>query len=210
MMYFFIMLSCFLVLALSTQIITWDALENRTPDDICKLYEDNYVFQKTGNCYTEGEGCQYGTQSAEDIDHTTRRINFYRVITGLLPTTTGTEEVYRDNVNQACIIMQKNKIFSHSLTNTSLECWSQSGQTGAASSNIYYASVNTCSTSSISAYMGSLGHRRWVLHPPLISAYASVVGGYSALKVFGMPNNGSAEAFFIAYPPPGPVPYNVI
>lgn len=207
----------FVPLLLAKQIIEFPQLESRNPDDICQEYQNNYVWTKSSECYTQGQDCTYGTHSKEDIEWTGKRVNFFRNLTGLseIPLTTKTE--YLNYVNQASLVMSKNNIFSHSLDNESLECWTEAAKTGAAKSNIYWTSGAACSTNSITSYIDdsktdSLGHRRWILNPPLSQVVSGVAGGYSALLIMenGVLEGKNALSNFLAYPPPGPVPSDLI
>lgn len=201
----------------SKTIIEFPELEQRSADEVCQSYQSNYEWKKTTKCYTEGTGCNYGTHSSEDIEMTTKRLNFYRQLVGLSTVTPSTSNNDINYVNYASLIMEKNNRFNHDLSDTSLECWSENGQTGAANSNIYWTSGEACSTDSISSYIDdskvdSLGHRRWILNPPYAYVASGVAGHFSALLVMlsSVQNQQNIVPTFIAYPPPGPVPHDVI
>ena len=207
----------FVPLLLARQIIEFPELERRNPDDICQEYQNNYVWKKTGECYTPGQDCTYGTHSKEDIEWTGKRVNFFRKLTGLstIPLTQNSE--FLNYVNQASLVMDKNNVFSHKLNDETLKCWTKAAQTGAANSNIYWSSGPACSTNSITSYIDdsntdSLGHRRWILNPPLNQVVSGVAGSYSALLIMeeGVKNGKDTISKFLAYPPPGPVPSDLI
>lgn len=208
----------FLFLAIfvgSRTIVYYPELEKRSADSICQNYQSNYVWQKGNPCYTQGEGCQYGVHSQEDMEWTTKRVNFFRNLAGLTTIPQTTNQELFNQTNQASLIMDKNNILSHDLSNKNLICWNEEGKKGASNSNIYATSGSACSTDSIPSYISdsntpSLGHRRWILNPPLSEVVSGVGEKHSALLVTGLPKGPNTISKFLAYPPPGPVPSSII
>lgn len=197
------------------EIVYYRELEKRSADSICQNYQASYSWTKPNQCYVPGKDCEYGEHNQEDMEWTAKRVNFFRQIVGLneIPQSTNTELL--NQTNQACLIMDKNSIFDHDLNNKSLKCWNEAGKTGAENSNIYVTSGSACSTDSIPSYIddsstSSLGHRRWILNPPLSEVVSGVGEKHSALLIKGMPQKSSVISKFLAYPPPGPVPSDII
>ncbi|KAK8857696.1 hypothetical protein M9Y10_016104 [Tritrichomonas musculus] len=198
----------------SKTIVEFPELENRQPDEICQLYQRLYDHE-VSNCYKEGVGCQYGVHSPEDILWTGNRVNFFRNITGLNEIPLTKSQTFLNYTNQAALVMSKNHIFTHYFSNHSLECWSETAYTGGEFSNIFEASDEACTTISIPVYMQdtvvpSLGHRRWVINPPLQEVVSGVAGHYGTLLVMMDDYGPNKVDKFIAYPPPGPIPANLI
>lgn len=200
---------------LSKTVIEFPELEKRKANDICKEYQNNFIWTKKP-CYVPSEKeFVYGIQSKEDREMATKRVNFYRKLTGLA-TIPQTQSVgYQNRSDQAALIMEENKFFNHYFPEN-LKCWSSEGNWGALGGNLYYYSDYACSTDSIESYMRdentySLGHRRWVLDPPLPQVVTSAAGHYSVLlTTLYMYKVSNPIPTFVAYPPPGPVPYNII
>lgn len=196
-------------------IVYYPDLEKRSADSICQYYQSNFQWQRPNSCYTEGEGCTYGVHNEKDIEMTTKRVNFFRKISGLITIPTSTNNDLINRVNQASLIMDKNDVFSHDLSDKNLKCWSEAGKIGASNSNIYMSPESVCSTDSILYYIDdsnteSLGHRRWVLNPELSQVAAGVAQKHSAMLMNGITQGKSGITNFLAYPPPGPVPSDII
>jgi hypothetical protein len=101
-------------------------------------------------------------------------------------------------------------------------CYTERGEAGAGSSNLALGSYGP---SAIAGYMrdpgpnnAAVGHRRWILYPRTeLFGTGDVPGGSgaygaNALRVFGEPYSDPQPATrdgFVAWPPPGYVPYQV-
>lgn len=211
----FFLLIIIIRLALSRKIIEFPELEHRSEEEICLEYQNNFVFTPTTRCYTPGTGCNYGTNSEEDLEATTKRVNYYRYLSGLNKIPRSTNSTYINYTRQASIILSSNNIFSHYLSNQSLKCWSKEGEFGAKNSNLALTAI-PCSSDAIPLYMNdegvaSLGHRRWILNPPLSQVATGKSGSYSALLVLPVADQASNPVpTFIAFPPPGPVPHDLV
>ena len=208
----------FLLIALTEcATITCKALEDRSKTEVCNKYKSLYVKKFKGTCHKKGSStCALGTHASGDYTDAVNRINFYRYLCGLGPMKKSTQANIIKQENQACTIMQANNVFSHSLS-SSLKCYTSGGATAASSSNIYWYSGTACAADSISCYMDdtgvdSLGHRRWLMLPSLSELAIGVNGHYSAVRVFGSGfiRKGTKKPVILAYPPPGPVPVDLI
>jgi hypothetical protein len=165
----------------------------------------------TGNL----SGCNPGTTGLAFRDAVLRRINYFRTMAGV-PTVTLNDE-YNRKAQAAALMMSANRDLSHSPP-SGWQCYSSDGAQAAGSSNLCLGCMGW---DAISAYMlegGAVGHRRWVLHPqtqqmgsgdiPYVQGYASA----NALWVFDhLWEPGPATRYeFVAWPPPGYVPYPVV
>ncbi|KAH0789913.1 CAP domain-containing protein [Histomonas meleagridis] len=195
--------------------VTWNELQSRSKSTICSKYNSLYKAKHTGSCHTASSSkCNIGKHAAQDYTDALNRLNFFRYLTGLSTLKKSTNSTLIKEQNQACLIMETNNVFSHSLS-SSLSCYTKGGGLAASKSNIYWHSRAACASASINSYMNdngvdSLGHRRWLLLPTLSELAVGVVGHYSALRVMQFPRTSTSSPKFIAYPPPGPVPSDLI
>lgn len=199
----------------SKVIIEFNELERRSPDDVCREYQNNYIWKKTVPCYIPRDDCIYGNHSNEDIESTEKRINFFRKLTGLVDVKQSKTANYINWANQASLVMDKNDILDHRLLNTSLKCWTYEAQQGAMFSNLLKINNNACSTDAVTKFIEdinnpTLNNRRWLLNPPLSEYSASSTNKYVSILVMGVPGASNPNPKFIAYPPPGPIPSHLI
>ena len=206
----------FLIALTQCATVTMKSLEDRSKTEVCNKYKSLYVKKFTGKCHTKGSSkCALGKHAAGDYTDAVNRINFFRYLCGLGTMKKSTQANIIKQQNEACTIMEANNYFSHSLPKN-LKCYTSGGATAASSSNLY-GGYQACAVDSITAYMDdtgvdSLGHRRWLMLPLLSELAVGVNGQYSALRVFGNGFNrkGTKKPAILAYPPPGPVPVNLI
>jgi len=166
--------------------------------------------------------CQPGTTTLVFREAVLRRINYFRAMAGIAPVT-GFNETYNSKAQAAALMMSVNGSLSHSPP-TSWLCYTDDGHSGAGSSNLY---LGIYGPSAISGYIRDpgasnyfVGHRRWILYPQTQYMGTGDIppeGGYAAanaLWVFDTanmwePRPPTREAY-IAWPPPGYVPYQVV
>ncbi|KAH0790136.1 CAP domain-containing protein [Histomonas meleagridis] len=207
---------CIFLQACFSATVTWPELENRTPQEVCSKYNTLHVYTHGYKCHVaSSDECGVGYQTDADKSDALNVMNFYRYACGLNDLVQSQDAAVIQSEMEACKIMEANGIFSHDLTDQSLTCWTQAGSTGASSSNIYWSSGTACGSNSIASYMddrgvSSCGHRRWLLLPTLSELAQGVNGHYSATRVFGFNRVGTSSPIFIAYPPPGAFPVNLI
>jgi len=149
------------------------------------------------------------------------RINYYRAMAGV-PDIIDLADEYNHKAQQAALMMSVNGILDHEPT-SNWTCYTPDGDEAAGSSNLF---LGYYGLQAIDGYMkdnGSgnyaVGHRRWVLYPQtkfMGSGDIPPVSGYqasNALWVFDSsmwsPRPATREEF-VAWPPPGFVPYQVI
>ncbi len=181
------------------------------------LASENVPINWTGNHST----CDAGTTSQAHRDAVLLRINYYRAMAGLPAEVTFSGE-YNRKAQQAALMMSRNGQLSHSPP-SSWTCYTAEGAEAAGKSNLY---LGTYSWGAIDGYMedpGSgntaAGHRRWILYPQtqmMGTGDIPSTGGYwasNALWVFDPNMWGPRPATreeFVAWPPPGYVPYQVV
>ncbi len=162
--------------------------------------------------------CDPGTFAAGGVTDTLVRMNAFRWITGL--TDTVTDNATKDTGDQDCAIIAVSNpasIQAHNPPNT-FTCWNSTGAAAAGQSNI---SWGTASCDSIDEYVhdtgneSTLGHRRWILHPPLgvigvgwVKKSGTEYGSAGCLGVFDTSGTGPNPTWY-ALPPPGFSPSTV-
>jgi hypothetical protein len=148
--------------------------------------------------------CDPGTVSEGAHANAIKRTNLYRWLAGLGPVS---EEPGRRSVQQACAVVQYGMgTLSHGPP-TDAPCYSAEGAQGAGSSNLAQAGGGLAR--SVDLYVGdgnveSLGHRRWVLNPSMVSTTFGYKPPFSCMYAFSSGQNTPAD--LQAWPPPGYVP----
>ncbi|MFN2138392.1 MAG: CAP domain-containing protein, partial [Candidatus Promineifilaceae bacterium] len=151
-----------------------------------------------------------------------RRINYFRSMAGI-PEVQGFDDNYSVDAQAAALLMSVNGDLSHSPPK-SWTCYTASGSNGAGNSNL---ALGAYGPAAISLYIYDpgggnyfVGHRRWILYPqtqimgtgdvPAQDGYAPA----NALWVFDLDHmwgpRPETRDEFIAWPPPGYVPYPVV
>lgn len=154
--------------------------------------------------------CDTGTLPAATREGAVRFTNTYRWLAGLAPVPTDTAH---EPAAQACaVLILRNGMLNHTPPMT-WTCFSSLGYDGTSHSNIMGASGFSASVpTSIQGWIDddrditmTLGHRRWMLFPPLGSTAYGQAGGFACLYVLGgarMPRGRS----WVAWPNAGFVP----
>ena len=187
-----------------------------TRAEAVNLYQTMYLGANgvpsgwTGNV----TACNAGDVSAAYRDAGHMRLDYYRAMTGLPGL--ALDSVWNAKCQEAALMMTANRSLSHSPP-TSWTCYSADGAEAAGKSNLAggYSSL----PAAVDGWMSdngvpSLGHRRWVLYPPLVTAGIGATFGNSypayALWVIGGFGSRPAQPAFVAWPPPTWVPYTVV
>ncbi len=165
--------------------------------------------------------CNPGTTSAAFQQAVLRRINYFRAMAGI-PAQVTFSDASLLKAQAAALMMSVNRQLSHSPP-AGWTGYSSEGAQGAGSANLYLG-VN--SWDAITGYMrdpGSgnyfVGHRRWILYPQ-----TQVMGTGDIPATQGYPAANALVVFdshmweprpvtrdeFVAWPPPGYVPYQVV
>jgi uncharacterized protein YkwD len=172
----------------------------------------------TGNHAT----CGAGTTSEAFRTAVLQRINYFRSMAGI-PALIGFDETYNAKAQAAALMMSVNHDLSHNPPST-WTCYTEAGREGAGSSNLY---LGVYGPNAIAGYIRDsgtnnrhVGHRRWILYPPtqfMGTGDIPARDGYwssNALWVFDLDNmwgpRPKTREEFVAWPPPGYVPYQVV
>lgn len=164
-------------------------------------------------------GCVAGETSAEYKDAVLRRINWFRAMAGV-PASVQFDATFNRKAQQAALVMAANSSLSHTPPPT-WTCNNTEATEAAGSSNLSLGRAGPDSVAS--GYMedsGSnntaVGHRRWILYPQTQTMGTGDVTGSrpaNALWVFDNRFSASRPAVrdeFVAWPPPGYVPYKTV
>ena len=164
--------------------------------------------------------CSAGTTSAAFKDAVLLRINYFRAMAGV-PAQVTFSDTYSAKAQQAALMMSVNNQLSHSPPAT-WTCYTAEGAEAAGKSNLY---LGVYGWDAISGYMrdpgsgnGAAGHRRWILYPQTQNMGTGDIppdGGRAsnALWVFDShmwEARPPVRDTFVAWPPPGYVPYQVV
>ena len=183
--------------------------------DVCTRWKSGHVIT-TPSPYTAGaQKCDPGTLAAGGITDTLVRINTFRWLVGVGDQVT--DDATKDTGDQDCSIIaiwNPAGIQAHNPPSNSV-CYNSNGATWAGQSNI---SWGVSAPDSIDEYVqdtgndSTLGHRRWVLHPPLgvvgigwVKASGTQYGAAGCLGVFDSSSNGPKPTWF-SWPPEGYFP----
>lgn len=188
---------------------------SHTQTEVCARWKSGHVVT-TPSPYTAGAAkCDPGTLAAGGITDTLVRLNTFRWLTGLGDSVT--DDPARDTGDQGCAIIavwNPAGVQAHNPPSSSV-CYNAGGATAAGQSNIAWG---VSSPDSIDEYVqdngneSTLGHRRWVLHPPLgkvgvgwVTASGTQYGRAGCLGVFDTSGGGPEPAWY-SWPPEGFVP----
>ena len=182
--------------------------------DVCMRYAASAVvapsfFSKSATT------CDPGQLTADGIGNAVARVNFHRWLAGLAPVVAADAQ---NGLAQSCALVSAWNPAGPAahFPATSAECYTQDGAAGAGSSNIAWGSSDPVAAIDQWVYDSgnetTMGHRRWILNPPLdpigFGLYLGGDAGYGAaacMVVFGQGGTGPRPDF-IAYPPAGYVP----
>ncbi len=165
--------------------------------------------------------CNAGDTSAAFKAAMLRRVNFYRAMAGIPANVTFTDAFNR-KAQQAALMMAAEGSLSHSPPET-WACYTAEGREAAENSNLHMA-IPSSGVRAIDSYIkdsgagnDAVGHRRWILFPQTLTMGTGDVPstarswGANALWVFGETSRiRTARDEFVAWPPPGFVPYQIV
>ncbi len=188
----------------------------RTQAEVCGRWASDHVvtdaapFSRT----TTGD-CDSGTLSVGGHTDTLKRINLFRWLAGVGPTTVNTA---LDAQQQQCANLESWWNFAlpdspHAPPST-VKCYTASGAGGAGMSNIAWGNGPAASIDQFQQDNGNattMGHRRWIVNPPLSGVGigywegGGMYGKAECLSVFGNAGTGPNPPF-VAVPNQGIVP----
>ena len=191
---------------------------DRTRSGICARWKAGHVITTPQAFMPGGGSCAPGALKPGAIEDTLTRIDMFRWLAGLDPVE---NDPTFDVDAQACSTIAAFWDFMRPanphMPPEDSTCWSAQGQRGAGSSNISWGvrhpanSIDSFIEDAGANNVDALGHRRWILNPPLgpvgVGYYegGSNFGSASCLRVFGM-TPGQASPAWNAVPPPGFAP----
>ncbi len=190
----------------------------RTMAAVCARWASDHVVTDA-HPFTAGSGdCDPGALSAGGKADTLTRINGFRWLAGLGPTT---ESAALDATDQKCANLESwwdfNSTASPHAPPSTAKCYTAEGASGAGMSNIAWGNGPAASIDQFMADNGNattLGHRRWIVNPPLgpvgIGYWegGGMYGSAECLAVFGSSGTGPMPPW-VAVPNPGFVPLDV-
>ncbi len=188
----------------------------RTQDEVCQKWKEGHVVTTPNPVVTSGAECDAGTLKQGAINDTLSRLNMFRWLAGLGPTT---DDAALNAGAQLCANLESwwdwGMGGSPHFPPASSKCFTQQGADFAGQSNLAWGSGHPAQA--MDQYMEdngnetTMGHRRWIVNPPLNPVgigYWSGGGQYGdaqCLRVFGSSGNGP-NPDWVAVPNQGFVP----
>lgn len=153
------------------------------------------------------ETCDAGQPSALAVDHALTRVNYFRAMTGLAPVTV--DATFSAKAQQAALMMHAARRLSHA-PDSGYACYTAQGREAAGKSNLYLGSWGAKAVSGYVRDPGDgnqlVGHRRWILYPPLNRIGLGFTDSADAMWVIGGNRARPATPEAVAWPPAGYVP----
>ena len=156
-----------------------------------------------------------GDLSSETLQQALNTVNFIRFVAGLDPVSLN--DTYNSLAQHASLVSAANGYLDHFPSQPSgmSEDMYSLGKQGAGSSNLGYG-YSSIPDSIIRGYMEDtdtsnidrVGHRRWILNPPMQEIGFGKVGIFTATYVFDNTFGGNLSDDFIAWPPQN-MPYEL-
>jgi hypothetical protein len=197
---------------------------------VAAAFNTNYALNTPDAGWTGSRTpCSPGTLSATYRDVAFTRLNLYRALAGV-PSSVTEDAAYTAQAQAAALIRARNQPpvggrSPHDPDPASL-CYSAAGHTGSSSGNLYWESGASLDALDVmDGWMddhgvGNLGHRVWMLHPPIQKA------GYGDVPQGGLGDGGqvlivqdqwsapwptvSGPGGGVAWPPKGYVPHQLV
>lgn len=177
-------------------------------------YKTNYLGSEITDCGWTGDkfSCIAGTVPQSTHDKVLKRINYFRRMAGLNDNTTFDESKFA-KYQETALMMKANGTVNHFPPNT-WSCWTQIGSDGAATSNLF---IGYHSSDAVTGFMedgGSgntaAGHRRWILHSQKTQFSYGTTDESMSLGVIGVAGGNTKIPEFIAWPPKGFIPQQLV
>lgn len=167
--------------------------------------------------------CNEGATSLSFRDATLLRLNYYRAMAGV-PAQVAFSDTYSGKDQKAALIMSVNGKLSHDpVLLSSWTCYSADGGLAASKSNL---ALGADGWKAIDLYMadpgagnGEAGHRRWIFYPqtqymgtgdlPNDATHWAANALWAYDDNYGGPRPATRDEF-VAWPPPGYTPYQVV
>lgn len=189
--------------------------------EVAAFYRDIYKPGVGANPNWTGSiaTCNAGTTAAAYRDAVLQRVNYFRAMTGL-PSVPTLDDSWNTKCQDAALMMIAEPGLSHN-PGSDWACYTSGGKDAAGKSNL---AIGVHGPASIDAYIrddGSgnepVGHRRWILFPPLLKIGTGDTDvrngnfyGSNALWVIDGFGPRPPEPAWVAWPPSGNVPYDLV
>ena len=154
--------------------------------------------------------CSPGTTSYESQAATVRAINYVRSLSGLYPVSLNADLNARSQYT--ALLMSANKTLSHH-PSSSWRCYTATGATNAARSNLALAYPSITSAGVVGLYMKEMGssnyavgHRRWLLNPFTTQMGTGATDTANAVTVIGPTSASRPNPAWVSWPTPGYFP----
>ncbi len=176
-------------------------------EQVCRRWRCDRADLSEGQWSGSVSPCAAGTLDDTGKNNALKLINLYRFIADLPPVTH--DPAKNQSAQECALMMDANNQLSHSPP-SAWTCYSMNGATAAGRSNICSTRAVRC----IDMYMSdfgnetTIGHRRWFLSNQLGTIGIGGTTGGSCHHVIG--GTGTAAKPWLAFPPPGPVPLELI
>jgi hypothetical protein len=190
------------------------AVDSANRQSVVDFYTSVYVpALAVANDWTgSASTCTAGATSRAYVTATLDMVNYFRAMTGLAASISD-EAVKNGKSQQAALMMTANSALSHSPPGT-WSCYSADGAEAAGKSNL---ALGMAGARAITGYMEdpgtnnkALGHRRWILYPRQTQMGTGSTGNANALWVIGSFGARPTTPSFVAWPPAGFVPRQVV
>ena len=196
------------------------AVNTLNREEVVNLYKTVYAASEGVASGWSGDvrDCVAGVNSQAYKDATLLRVNYFRAMAGLLGDIT-----FDENKNAKCqkmaLMISANRKWSHT-PDADWTCYTVDGAEAAGHSNVYLREEGPPAIDGYIDDSGSnnslVGHRRWILYPPAKSmGSGSIPKGIgrdaaNALWVIGDFGSRPAQPAWVAWPPRGYVPYQIL
>lgn len=190
----------------------------RTEQQVCDRWALDHQITEPNPFSSSGAQCDPGTLNQGGLNDTLTRINLYRWLSGLGPTS---DDPALNAINQKCANLESWWNFSMPQSPhappASSTCYTAEGAQGAGMSNIAWGNGPADSIDQFMEDDGNettMGHRRWIVNPPLgpvgIGYWegGGMYGSAECLAVFGASGGGPTPAW-VAVPNQGFVPVEI-
>ncbi len=204
-------------------------VDNASRTEAAALFYNDYApaFSTASDWTGSTSTCSSGSASVAFRADVLMVINYFRAMAGL-PGDVTLDSTLDAKAQDAALMMEANSRFSHywganegdttgtcDPVNNAWSCYTQDGCTAAKSSNLYYHSSQVVAGEVVDLLMedsgqATLGHRRWFLYPRQDAMGVGAADRYAAIWVLGPWGTRPATPEWIAWPPAGYVPYQVV
>jgi hypothetical protein len=204
--------------------ITGLSVDTSDRDAVQQFFTDHYQSYQNLDHYALADWtgsidtCDPGTTSAEFRNHTLHRVNFFRALAGV-PADVILNDEYNRKAQAAALMMSANGRLSHT-PSPDWQCYTADGSDGAFASNLFRGRGGIFAIDGhiedAGANNKAVEHRWWFLSPYLGQMGAGdalPTGGTIASAHYVVDSSNTDPAMpreYVAWPPPGFVPYQVV